>query len=152
MKYNRFIEKKAKLRSIFDTYCDISFNLSKFNNIIYCDGDFGEPTGALNSDPIFRPFNSEKDKNNYYEVFLDEVFERQGDSDTFYLNIESKNNKLYKILYLILEECDHIRVVAPDEIDNTMWVEFPLTPSYEELKDIKAVFKDVYDVLKIYNR
>ena len=152
MKYNKFTEKRARLRSIFDTYCDIGFNLSKFNNIIHCDGDFGKPTGASNSDPIFRPFNSEKDRERYYRVFLNEVLERQGDFDTFYLNIESKNNRLYKILGSILNRCDYVRVYAPDEVYDSMWVEFSLIPSYEGLEDIKDTFEDVYDVLKIYNK
>lgn len=146
MRYNRFREKKLKMKDIFDAYCDISYELWGFDSVVYEYGDFGG-SDAVN-DPIFMDFDDiEEDYNDYYLIFLETALEKK--YVDLFLKFDSCN-RCYKAVLSLLNSCECLMTTI--EEDNTLHVELPSRPSYEELEDIKDTFDEIYDVLKKYNK
>ena len=146
MKYNRFREKKLKMKDIFEAYCDISLNLWDLDSVVYCYGDFGE--SDILGDPIFIYSDGiEEDYTDHYLRFLEIALDK--DYVELYLEFESCD-RCYKAVLSLLKSCGCLKVTQ--EEDNTLYVKLPSRPSYEELEDVKDTFDEIYDVLKKYNK
>lgn len=144
MRYNRFREKKLKMRDIFDAYCDISYELWGFDSVVYEYGDFGG--GEVSS--IFMDFDGDEEEyEDYYLIFLETALEKK--YVDLFLGFDSCD-RCYKAVLSLLNSCGCLRTTK--EEDNTLHVELPSRPSYEELEDIKDTFDEIYDVLKKYNK
>ena len=147
MRYNRFREKKLKMKDIFDTYCNISLNLYELdNNMAYCYGDFGgydSPTAR----PIFIVSDNDEDYNHYYLRFLETALEK--DSFSLFLKFITYD-RCYKYVLSLIKSCECLKVTK--EADNTLYIKLPAKPSYEELEDIKDTFDEVCEVIDSYTK
>lgn len=148
MRYNRFREKKLKMKEIFNAYCSISYDLWEFydDNTVHEYGDFGGVDSF--NDPIFMDFDGiEEDYNDYYLRFLETAL----DKNSFDLFLEFENcDRCYKAVLSLIKSCSCLKVTQ--EEDNTLHVKLPSRPSYEELEDIKDIFDEVCDVLRKYSK
>lgn len=147
MRYNRFREKKLKMKDIFDVYCKISYDLWEFydDDTVYEHGDFGGVESF--NDPIFIDFDdNEEDYNNYYIKFLETALEK----NYFDLFLEFKScDMCYKAVLSLLKSCKCLKVMQED---NILYVKLPSRPSYEELEDIKDTFDEVCDVIRRHSK
>ena len=145
MRYSRFREKKLKMRDIFDAYCDISYNLWSLDMAVFASGDFGQ--SDVFSDPIFIHCDNEEEYTDYYHRFLEVALERK--YVNLFLEFESCD-RCYKAVLSLLNSCECLKTTKDEK--NTLYVNIPSRPSYEELEDIKDTFDEIYDVLKKYNK
>lgn len=149
MRYNRFREKKLKMRDIFDAYCAISSDLQGFDSVVNSYGDFNGD--GPNGDPMFMEFgyNNEEDYNDCYYRFLETALEEK--YVHLYLSFYSCN-RCYKVVLSLLNSCECLKTTIDEDDDDTLYIEFPTRPSYEELEDIKDTFDEICDVLRRYRK
>lgn len=143
-KYHNLLEKRLRLKDIFNAYSKISTELFELENdgLLLVHGDFGASDNA--NSPIF--INSyyggidKEDEQYFFDSYLDLI----ENEDFVGITLSHfKTPRHLKLAYSILRRCKYTNL-SYNKDEGELSIKLPATPSSEELDDIRDAFDELF--------